>query len=57
MLPASNFHEGKSNTCTHKSEVFSHVRLCIGYAVSEGGLEPFYGKLVFGCVSIVHSSM
>ena len=57
MLPAGNFHRGKSNICTHKSGAFAHVRLCIGYAVSEGGLEPFYGKLVSGCVSIVHSSM
>ena len=55
MLPTSNFLRGNSNICTHKSGAFAHVRLCVAYVVSEGGLEPFYGKLVFRCVSIVHN--
>lgn len=54
MLLAGNYTRGKSNICTHKSGVFSHVRLCIGYAVSEGGLEPVCGMLGFRRVSIVH---
>lgn len=44
MLPTGNFRREKSNICTHKSGAFSHVRLCIGIAVSEGGLEPLSGK-------------